>query len=345
MAGGPVYSMALSRSGGALAVGGTGLQVWNPAARALTARATIPDPAPSNLVNAVAISPNGNLIATGYGDGSLQLWRSRAGHLVPLGTPQAASQAPTSFTNQVEFVAFSPDGKVLASGSDDGTVRLWDLTDPARPTPLSVRHDSADAVFSVAFSPSGRVLAAASADDRVRLWNVTDPARPVRLGGVLGGPTNTAYSVAFSPDGKLLAVGSADRDVRLWDVSNPARPHRIGPTLTGPTGYMYSVAFSPGGRRLAAGNTDGSVWLWNVARPAHPSLIATLTGPTGQVYSVAFGPDGRTLAAADSSGLVWLWDTEAAATARAVCAMAGQPLTRAEWNAYVPGQHYAPPCR
>jgi WD40 repeat protein len=74
-------------------------------------------------------------------------------------------------------------------------------------------------------------------------------------------------------------------------------------------------------------------------------LIATLTGPSGHVYSVAFGPGGQTLAAADSAGLVWLWDTRAATSARAVCAMAGQPLTRAEWDAYVPGQRYAPPCR
>jgi WD40 repeat protein len=108
---------------------------------------------------------------------------------------------------------------------------------------------------------------------------------------------------------------------------------------------VYSVAFGPGGRTLAAGNTDGTVWLWNLAHPAYPALITTLAGPSGQVYSVAFGPGGRTLAAADSAGLVWFWDMRASAAARAVCATAGQPLTRAEWGAYVPGQHYAPPCR
>src|SRR6266568_3310926 len=292
--GSQVNSIAFSPSGGALAAGGAGLQLWNPAARALTASAAIPGAAPGDIVNAVAFSPGGNLLATGYADGRIQLWRRGPG-LIPLGTAQ-----PASAGGLVEFVAFSPDGKLLASGGDDGTVRLWDLTDPARPRQLAVIPDAHTYVFSVAFGRGGRVLAAASADDRVRLWNVADPAAPAQLGKALTGPSSTAYSVAFSPGGRVLAVGSADKDVRLWDVTDPARPHHIGPVLAGPAGH---------------------------------------------VYSVAFGPGGRTLAAADSAGLVWRWDTRASDAARAVCALAGQPLTRAEWRAYVPGLSYAPPCR
>jgi len=331
-------SIAFSPGGGALAVGAAGLQLWNPATRRLTASAPIPRAVPGDIVNAVAFSPDGKLIATGYGDGRIQLWR-RAPALVPLGTPQQASGS-----GLVEFVAFRGDGKVLASGGDDGTVRLWDITNPARPRQVAEITDARTYVFSVAFGPSGATLAAASADDRVRLWNVANPTAVAQIGRALTGPASTAYSVAFSPDGRVLAAGSADRDIRLWDVTNPARPRPIGPVLTGPAGYVYSVVFSPGGRVLAAGNTDGSVWLWNLADPAHPALIATLTGPSGHVYSVAFGRGGRTVAAADSSGLVWLWDTGASAAARAVCAAAGQPLTRAEWRAYVPGVPYAPPC-
>lgn len=339
----PVNSVAFSPGGGTLAVGDSDLQLWNPATHTLTASAKPPGGS-RNFVNAVAFSPGGNLIATGYGDGQIQLWRPGP-RLVPLGVPQTASKARVASTNLVEFVAFQAGGKIMASGADDGTVRLWNLSDPAKPTLLSTVHDSRIAlVYSVAFSPSGRILAAASADDLVRLWNVSNPAHPVQLGKPLTGLTSYANSVAFSPRGRTLAVGSADRDIRLWNVADPARPHRIGPTLTGPSGYVYSVAFSDGGRTLAAGNTDGSVWLWNLTTPADPHLIATLTGPTGHVYSVAFSPSGHTLAAADSSGQVWLWDTRANDAIHGICAMAGQRLTRTEWQAYVPGYPYAPPC-
>jgi WD40 repeat protein len=342
LTGSTINSIAYSPSGAALVVGDLGgLQLWNPATHALVASASVPG-APANFVNAVAYSPSGNLIATGEQDGRIQLWQPGT-HLTALGAPLTASTAKSE-PNMVEFVAFGDDGKILASGSDDGTVRLWNVTDPARPRLLHVIPDSGTYVFSVAFSPNGHILAAASADDLVRLWNVSNPASPGRLGKPLPGPTNTAYSVAFSPNGRTLAVGSADRDVRLWNVADPARPHRIGPILTGPSGYVYSVAFSPGGRELAAGNTDGSVWLWNVGHPASPSLTAALTGPTEQVFSVEFSPGGRTLAAADAAGRVWLWDTDPRAAAAAICAMAGQPLTPAEWHNYLPGRPYAPPC-
>ena len=115
----------------------------------------------------------------------------------------------TGHTNYVTSVVFSPDGHTLASGSADHTVRLWNVADPAHPTPLGQPLTGhTNAVSSVVFSPDGHTLASGSADHTVRLWNVTDPAHPTPLGQPLTGHTNAVISVVFSPDGHTLASGS-----------------------------------------------------------------------------------------------------------------------------------------
>jgi len=340
--GGSVYSVAYGPGGRLLAVGGSGLQVWNPARRLQLASVAAPGPAGA-IVNAVAFSPAGTSLATGYGDGMIQLWRvSPDGALARVSRP---IMAQASTRDLVEFATFSPDGRLLATCGDDGTVRLWSVADPARPRLLSTVHDSPGTIaFSVAFSPDGKTLAAASANGLTRLWDIGDPGHPGPIGQPLGGPASYAISVAFSPDGKTLAVGSADERVRLWNVADLARPVPLGRPLTGPAGYVYSVAFSPDGRTLAAGATDGTVWLWQVTDPARPGLLASLTGPAQAVYSVAFAPGGATLTAGSADGTVRLWDTQPRAAAAGVCATAGQPLTRTEWGIYLPGRGYAPPC-
>jgi WD40 repeat protein len=340
--GGPVNSVAYGPGGHLLAVGSNpGLQVWSPASRRQLAAAAVPGPA-GTIVNAVAFSPGGTSLAAGYGDGMIQLWRvAPDGALARLSRPLVAQKTSGDL---VEFAAFSPDGRLLATCGDDGTVRLWSVTDPADPRPLATVRDSGTIAFSVAFSPDGRTLAVASADGLTRLWGISHPARPVKLGHPLAGPASYAISVAFSPDGRILAVGSADKTVRLWNVADLARPVPLGHPLTGPTGYVYSVAFSPDGRTLAAGVTDGTVWQWGVTHPARPDLVATLTGPAHAVYSVAFAPGGASLAGGSADGTVRMWDTQVSAASAEVCASSGQPLTRTEWQIFLPGRRYAPPC-
>jgi len=337
LTGSPAYDAVYSPDGKLLAVSSQDtLQLWSATGHQQLAA----QPVPGTFVNAVEFSPNARVLAATYGDGMFQLWSTAGGHLVPLGRPVRASA-----TGMTETVAFSPNGQLVATGGDDGTLRLWSVRDPARPQLLATEHDSGTYVFGVAFSPDGKVVAAASADNLTRLWDVADPARPELLGRPLGGPSSYAISVAFSPDGNLLAVGAADKTVRLWDVADPARPQAVGAPLTGPTGYVYGVAFSANGKTLAAAVTDGTVWLWNVATPAHPDVLATLTGPNGHVYSVDFAPAGSELAAASADGTVRLWNTNPAAADGAVCAGAGQSITRQEWATYAPGISYQPPCR
>ena len=170
----------------------------------------------------------------------------------PLSPPLAAG------AGSVNSVAFSPGGHTLASGSANGTIRLWDVADPAHPRPLGrpLTVGGAAAVDSVAFSPDGHTLASGSNDGTIRLWDVADPAHPRPLGQPLtGGKGHGAVdSVAFSPDGHTLASGSTDGTVRLWDVADPAHPRRSASPSPAPAA-VDSVAFSPDGHTLAAAAT------------------------------------------------------------------------------------------
>jgi WD40 repeat protein len=148
--------------------------------------------------------------------------------------------------------------------------------------------------------------------------------------------------VAFSPEGHTLATASADTTAQLWDVRDPHHPTPLG-TLTGHTNYVNSVAFSPDGHTLATASDDTTARLWDVRAPHHPMSLGTLTGHPGRVFSVAFSPEGHTLATASDDTTARLWDTNVDRVAARICSITPS-ITENEWDHYLPGLAYRPPC-
>ena len=256
-------------------------------------------------------------------------------------------------------VAFGPDGRTLASGSDDGTVRLWDTrTNKQLGDPLT-GHDGT--VYGVAFSPDGRRLATSGADHTVRLWDVAGRREVARLEG----HTGLVFSAVFSRDGRTLVSASQDRSVLVWDARDGRRlagPLRhpdsvqmaavspdgatiasacrdgkvrlwdartgelVGEPLARHTGEVVDVAFSPDGRRLASASFDDTVRLWD-ARTRRP--LARLAGHSNAVYSVAFSPDGQTLASASSDRTIRRWNVASGRPAGAITGHVGTIFTLA----------------
>jgi WD40 repeat protein len=286
----------------------------------------------SDVINSVAYSSDGKILATASFDGTIILWDARG---FPLGPPLKGHNGG------VYGVAFSPDGKTIASCGGDGIVDLWDLARLGTRRTFTVGPDALRQIafapdgktlacgteagtvvlldvagrgemvtlpghtgnaYTVAFSPDGKTLASGGQDKKIVLWNLGSRKF---LGSVED--DSEVYSVTFSPDGKTLAAGNRHKEVTLWDV---AKRQRLGLPLKGHVNSVFSVAFSPDGKTLFSGSPDKTIRRWDVAKrtPIGDPLIGSGQG----VYSVAVHPDGKTMSSGAKGGVAALWDLQSA---------------------------------
>ena len=263
------------------------VRVWNMETRQLMANFTV-SPASGEHRGVVVFSPDGAILAIGETDGRLRL--------IAVGsyTDRANFQAHPEGSG-ITALAFSADGKILASGSGflEGTIRLWDVASGAAVGQL-VGHTAW--IPCLVLSPDGQTLASASADQTIRLWELASR----RCRATLRGHVHEVYAVAFSPDGQTLVSGCKDGSICLWDP-NP-KPKATGSLTL--SGRIRRLEFSPDNQTFNTLNADGSISLWDTATAAQ-TLTHTALGTNNT--SLAISPDSALLAAGRSSGHLGVW--------------------------------------
>lgn len=257
--------------------------------------------------NSTSFSLDGEILAVGSLNGSIYLWDPTTSETIlrggvffhKIGDNFISKHLKTvvGHTKPVLGVAFSPDGRMLASGGNDNIIHLWDVWTGKSKKTLTGHTRG---VSSVAFSPDGKILASGSWDGTVRLWDVSTGKLLKTILTNHGG----VCRVNFAPDGLILASSgdftSDNNTVHLWDVQTG----KLKTTFEGHTGTVLSIVFSSNGKTLASGSGDWTVRLWDVQTGKHKT---TLTGHTSDVCTVAFSPDGNMLASAGHDKTIRLW--------------------------------------
>lgn len=237
-------------------------------------------------VRSIAISPNGNAIASGGNDKTVKIWDLKTGSLL---------RTLVGHHDSVISVSISPDGQLLASGSGDNTIKVWRWE--AGELVCTLKGHTAW-VTTVAFSGDGKMLASGSADKLVKIW---DPLGEKLLCNFFG-HANAVRSVAISPQGNILASGSNDNTVKIRNIRTGELLH----SLIEHSGSVCSVAISPDGNTLVSGSNDTTVKIWNLGTG---KLLHSLSEHASAVTSVAVG-NGKTVASGSDDGTIKIWNLE-----------------------------------
>jgi eukaryotic-like serine/threonine-protein kinase len=234
-------------------------------------------------VTSVSWSPDGNRIASGSYDRTVQVWDAVNGDY---------AYTYRGHTKRVTCVAWSPDGTRIASGSDDSTVQVWNALNGEH---IYTYHGHNGDLHSVAWSPDGTRIASGSNDSTVQVWDAQSGSQVLTYSGHL----TYVWAAAWAPDGTRIASGSSDSSVQVWNAQNG----NLLVTYRGHGSTVLSVSWSPDNTRIASGGDDYSVQIWQ-AKDGHNLL--TYRGHSGRVGKVAWSPHGMTIASAgDTTVQIW----------------------------------------
>ncbi|MCC5897199.1 MAG: WD40 repeat domain-containing protein [Phormidium sp. BM_Day4_Bin.17] len=261
----------------------------------------------SDLVKSVAISPLGQMLASGGADKTIKLWDLKTGNLL---------RTLTGHSSPIMSVKFSPDGMTLATSSNletgSSNIKLWDVKTGELKTNIGgnlINFRSS----CVAFSPDGEILASGNIDATVKLWKL----RTGKLETTLKGHGWDVNSVEFSTDGRYLVSGGLDGAIKVWDWRNarllktfnrPSPEDFVGSLVSwfdSSVGSINSVAIHPNGNIIASGGSEQPIILWDISSE---KITRTFTEHTGSVFSVCFSPNGQLLASGGNDNNVRIWD-------------------------------------